>query len=188
MRPAVFLDRDGILNKLVIRKGQAVSPRTLNEFEPLPGVRTSVEALKRAGLLAIVVTNQPDVARGFLPQAELDRMHEHLRSAVGLDAIYTCCHDDGDDCQCRKPRPGLLLRAAQEWGINLSSSFLIGDSWRDIEAGRAANCTTLLIKAAGDQDPEATADFTVSDLAAAVEVILATVRSSGPAPRNCADS
>lgn len=172
MRSAVFLDRDGVLNRLVVRDGRAGSPRTLEEFELLPGVDLAVDILRRASLLVVVVTNQPDVARGFLTPAELERMHECLGRFVSVDAIYTCSHDDEDACPCRKPKPGLLLRAAQELQIPLRKSFLIGDTWKDIEAGKAAGCTTFLINPANKNFAGLAPDFVVSNLPAAVEAIL----------------
>lgn len=178
MRPAVFLDRDGVLNELVVRNGCKVSPRGFEDFQLLPGVSQAVELLKQAGFLAVVVTNQPDVARGFLDPGNLDLMHKQLREAVCLDAIYVCCHDDADECDCRKPKPGLILRAVKEWQIDLSSSFLTGDSWRDIEAARAVACRTVLVKSANQQYAGPKPDFMASDLADAVEVIL-----SGAWPR-----
>lgn len=172
MQAAVFLDRDGVLNKTVMRDGGAASPRALDEFELLPGVGLAVEGLKRAGLLVVVMTNQPDVARGVLAPAELERMHERLRGLVSVDAIYTCPHDDEDGCSCRKPKPGLLLRAAHEWGICLRKSWLVGDGWKDIEAGKTANCTTVLLKTRDRDSAGIAPNFVVSNLPAAVEVIL----------------
>ena len=175
MRPAAFLDRDGVLNQLVVRDGRGVSPRRLADFHCLPGVAQAVELLRQAGFLVIVVTNQPDVARGFLDLNGLNGMHVRLREAVRVDAIYACCHDDVDGCDCRKPKPGLLLRAAKEWQIDLGKSFLVGDSWKDIEAGRAAACTTMLVHRAGQHYAGPKPDFIVSDLSNAVEAILSGV-------------
>ncbi len=172
MRRAVFLDRDGVLTRLVPRAGRSVSPRTLSEFAVLADARAAVEDLRRAGLLAVVVTNQPDIARGALAPAMLRSMHRRLLRAVPLDAIYTCPHDDDDHCACRKPKPGLLVRAAEDWHISLQDSWMVGDSARDIAAGKAAGCTTLLVGASGAAAAGLAADFAVADLAAAAEVIL----------------
>jgi D-glycero-D-manno-heptose 1,7-bisphosphate phosphatase len=177
VRPAIFLDRDGVLNRHVVRNGRDVSPRRLEDFHLLPGVAKAVELLKQAGFLAVVVTNQPDVARGFLNPAHLDCMHERLREGVSVDAIYTCCHDDADGCDCRKPKPGLLLRAAKEWRISLSDSFFLGDSWKDIEAGRGVSCTTVLVKVPDQPYAGPEPDFTVGDLGQGVQVILSRARS-----------
>ena len=143
MRPAVFLDRDGVLNRLVLAHGRQVAPRTLRDFSLLPGVGRAVRRLRRAGFVVIVVTNQPEIARGRLPLADLELMHLRLRSLLPVHAVYTCPHDDSDFCHCRKPLPGLLFRAAHDWLIALRDSFMVGDSWRDIAAGRAAGCHTV---------------------------------------------
>jgi len=101
--------------------------------------------LKSAGFLLIAVTNQPEIARGALRIEALEAMHTLLRAHVPLDDIRVCIHDEDDDCACRKPRPGLLLDAAREWRIDLHQSFMVGDRWKDIDAGYAAGCRTLLI-------------------------------------------
>lgn len=172
MRSAAFLDRDGVLNKLVVRDGRAGSPRTLDEFELLPGVGSAVEALRRAGLLVVVVTNQPDVARGLLVLPELERMHGRLRALLPVDSVYTCPHDDADGCLCRKPKPGLLLQAAWELQISLKDSWLVGDSWKDIEAGKAASCTTLLVQSSDLNPGRIAPNLVVSNLPAAAQAIL----------------
>src|SRR5579863_8623386 len=145
MPAAVFLDRDGVLNQLVFREGRGASPRRFEDFELLPGAGGAVDSIKRAGLLTVVVTNQPDLSRGALDLAELGRMHDFLRSTARVDAIYVCPHARGDRCDCRKPKPGLLLRAAKDLAIELDRSYLVGDSWSDIEAGHASGCVTLLV-------------------------------------------
>jgi D-glycero-D-manno-heptose 1,7-bisphosphate phosphatase len=171
MRPAAFLDRDGVLNRLVVAEERARSPRTLREFQLLPDVARAVETLHRADLLVVVVTNQPDVARGLLPMGELERMHEWLRRVVAVDAIYVCPHDDRDECLCRKPRPGLLLEASREWGIALAGSYLVGDSWKDIEAGRRAGCRTILLGSARSPEKSLGVGLVARDLARAAELI-----------------
>jgi len=172
-RPAVFLDRDGVLNRLVMRDGRGASPRRLADFRLLPGAGTAVRALRGAGFLVIVVTNQPDVARGVLDAAELGRMHEILAAKLGVDAIYACTHDDENGCCCRKPRPGLLLRAGEELNVDLPASYMIGDSWRDVGAGRAARCRTVLVSnRVGNRSTGEDADFVVRSFKAAVSLIL----------------
>ena len=178
MRRAVFLDRDGILNRLVMRNGQAVSPRSLEQFELVPGIEQSIELLKRAGLLVVVVTNQPDVARMFLAASDLDHMHTRLREALPVDAIYACPHDERDSCACRKPKPGLLLQAASQWQICLEESWMVGDSWKDMEAGRAARCRTCLIRTPATDEKAAGGTLVASSLQEAVEAILADVSAA----------
>lgn len=178
MRPAVFLDRDGVLNKMVLRNEQPGSPRRVEEFQLLPGVRQAVELLRRAGLLVVVVTNQPDVARGFLPLGELERLHKRLRQWVPVDAIYTCPHDDADECTCRKPKPGLLLQASQEWNIRLPHSYMVGDSWKDIAAGQRAGCKTFLVQNGQRSPGDIAADVVIPDLPAAVRKIRAAIKKA----------
>lgn len=165
---AVFLDRDGVLNALVERDGESVSPRTLVDFAVVPDAQANVERLRNAGFRVFVITNQPDIARGRMSRATLDAMLEALRSTVVLDDIAVCMHDDADGCICRKPKPGMLEALAERWQIDLARSVVVGDSWRDVQAGRAANCATVLVGSAEDE----TADFTAASLGDAVDLIL----------------
>lgn len=145
MKRAVFLDRDGTINRAMVRDGKPYPPVMLDEFELLPGVEQTIEALREAGFLIIVVTNQPDVSTGLQRRDVVEAMHDKLR-AVGLcDDIKVCYHADADGCECRKPKPGMLIEAAREWRVNLASSFMVGDRWRDVAAGKAAGCFTFFI-------------------------------------------
>ena len=146
-RKAIFLDRDGVINKILFNNGKPFSPRKLDEFELLPKVEEALISFKEMGFLNIIVTNQPDIARGLMKIEELDSMHALIRKSLPIDDIYVCPHDDSDNCSCRKPKPGMLLDAAKKWDIDLSRSFIIGDTWKDIEAGKAAGCKTILIDA-----------------------------------------
>ena len=145
MNRAVFLDRDGVLNRVVLRDGKPHPPASLAELEILPRAREALANLKRQGFLLLVVTNQPDVARGTQTREAVEAMHDELSAVLPVDGFFVCYHDDADGCECRKPRPGLLLEAAKLHAIQLSASFLIGDRWRDIEAGASAGCRTVLI-------------------------------------------
>ncbi len=145
LRRAVFLDRDGVINREILRDGVPSSPRALDEFEVVPGVDEALDAFRAAGFVLIVVTNQPDLARGRMPRGVLDAMHRQLLARLPIDEVQVCPHDDADRCHCRKPRPGMLCDAAARWGIDLSRSIMVGDRWRDISAGRAAGCRTFLI-------------------------------------------
>jgi len=160
MRRAVFFDRDGVLNQAVVRGGQVRAPLALEEFVVLPGAAEAVAQVREAGFLAIVVTNQPEIARGQLSWDTLTAMHRHLCGIVPVDAVYICPHDSIDGCDCHKPQPGLLLEAANDWDLDLSASFLIGDRWRDVGAGRAAGCYTVLIERdySGTVDADCLAD------------------------------
>jgi D-glycero-D-manno-heptose 1,7-bisphosphate phosphatase len=142
---AVFLDRDGVLNKTIIRNGKPYPPRDLSELILSYGARTALDELKREGFLLIVVTNQPDVARGTTNRAGVDEINAELAAVLPLDAIEVCEHDDNAQCNCRKPKPGMILRAGERLGLDLAESYMVGDRWRDIEAGRRAGCRTILI-------------------------------------------
>jgi D-glycero-D-manno-heptose 1,7-bisphosphate phosphatase len=142
---AVFLDRDGVLNRAMIRDGKPYPPASLDELEILPDVPRGLAALKECGFQLLVVTNQPDVARGTQQRLVVENMHAKLRASLPLDDFFVCYHDDKDACECRKPKPGLLLQAAAVYRLDLASCFLIGDRWRDIEAGYAAGCATVWI-------------------------------------------
>ncbi len=145
MRKAVFLDRDGVINRAVLRDGKAYTPTTLENFEIIPGVEEAIRSLRDAGFLIIVVTNQPDVATGIQSQATVNAMHSILFAKNLCDDVKVCFHTDLDKCECRKPKPGMLLAAAREWNIDLKRSFMVGDRWRDISAGVAAGCFTFFI-------------------------------------------
>lgn len=144
-KPAVFFDRDGVLNHAVIRAGKPYPPQDLSEFRIVDRAREELFRLKALGFLLVVVTNQPDIARGTQTQGRVDEMNEKLRRELPVDDILACPHDSKDGCRCRKPSPGLLEHAAGRFGIDLQKSFLIGDRWRDIDAGHAAGCTTVMI-------------------------------------------
>lgn len=145
MRRAVFLDRDGVLNASLVRGGKPYAPRSLAEFELLPGVAEALAQSRRAGFLNVVVTNQPDVSNGKAKREDIEAMHARLLKELPIDAVKVCYHDDRDGCACRKPKPGMLLEAARELGIDLAQSFLVGDRWRDIAAAQAAGCKALFI-------------------------------------------
>lgn len=171
MRSAVFLDRDGVLNPLVESDGGLRSPRVRTEFTLDAGAPEPVRRLRRAGFLVFVVTNQPDVARGRLPRSELAAMNAELRARLRVDDLRVCPHDDGDRCACRKPRPGMLRVLARRWGVDLAASYMVGDTWKDVAAGRAAGCRTVLIRRRYNAGVEA--DETVASLADAADRILA---------------
>jgi D-glycero-D-manno-heptose 1,7-bisphosphate phosphatase len=142
---AVFLDRDGVLNRAFVRGGKPYPPATLDEFEILPDVPEALDILAAAGFLLIVATNQPDVARGIQSRATVEAMHRRLRETLPLDDIRACYEEDGPACRCYKPKPGMLLDAASDFGIDLNASYMVGDRWRDVGCGKAAGCYTLLI-------------------------------------------
>ncbi len=178
MRMAVFLDRDGVITRPLVREGKPYPPGSLEEMELLPGVPEALRALRQAGYCLVVVTNQPDVARGTTSRADVDAMNRRLQSTLPLDAIRMCVHDDRDGCDCRKPLPGLITQAARELDINCAASSLVGDRWRDIEAGRRAGCKTYFIDHAYEEPLPQSYDFRVSSLLEAASLILQTDLSS----------
>jgi len=170
---AVFLDRDGVLNEPVVREGKPYPPASLDELKVYPEAAEALARLKAAGYLLIVVTNQPDVARGTTPRQSVEAINAALGQALPIDDFLVCWHDDGDACGCRKPKPGLLLEAAGRYGIDLSRSFLVGDRWRDIDAVAAAGCRTVLIdRGYRERQPEHPEDFRADSLRAAVAWVL----------------
>jgi D-glycero-D-manno-heptose 1,7-bisphosphate phosphatase len=145
MNKAVFIDRDGVINELINRDGGKYSPRLVKDFHMFPFVPGAMKQIRDAGYLVVIVTNQPDISRGFLKQEVLDEMHQILRTLCQVDAIYVCPHDNSDACLCRKPLPGMLLEAASDFSIDLNSSWMIGDRDSDIQAGQKAGCSTIMI-------------------------------------------
>ena len=172
-RCAVFLDRDGVLIESTVRDGIPRPPDAVDDVVVLPGVVDACRRLRNANYLNIIVTNQPDVARA---KTSLDTVHSInalLRRILPIDDIYVCPHDDADRCPCRKPAPGMLFNAAAEHDINLEQSFMVGDRWRDIEAGREAGCRTVLVDRGYSDHPVPAAHTMVADLAHGVDWILA---------------
>lgn len=141
---AVFLDRDGVLNAVVVRDGRPFPPMSEDDLHLLPGVAEACHVLRDAGFLLIMVTNQPDIARGTMSEDIVTSINGRLQRELSLDGVSVCPHD-GDGCDCRKPKPGLLLEAANRLGIDLSASYMVGDRWRDTEAGQNAGCCAVFI-------------------------------------------
>jgi D-sedoheptulose 7-phosphate isomerase len=170
---AVFLDRDGVINRAFVRDGKPLPPPTIQELEILPGVPEALRDLKQHGYKLLVVTNQPDVGRGTLSRQTLEEMHRQLSTQLPLDDIFVCCHTDKDNCDCRKPLPGMLLEAARKHNIDLAASFMVGDRWRDIEAGYNAGCKTILIDYGySERPPDHLPDLRVGTLREAADWII----------------
>ena len=146
MRRCTFLDRDGVLNRTEVLDGIPHPPQSVEDAQILPGVGEALGLLKSAGFLLLVVTNQPDVARGSQTKEMVEAINRHLGGNLPIDGFYVCYHDNADRCSCRKPAPGLLLQAAKEHLIDLESSYMIGDRGSDVAAGAAAGCRTFLIE------------------------------------------
>ena len=171
LRSAVFLDRDGVLNDVEVRDGTPVPPASVDRMRLLPGVDTACARLHELGYVLVVVTNQPDIARGTQSREEVDRMHAYLRQWLPLDDVVVCPHDDADGCACRKPRPGMLLDAAARHGIDLAASFCVGDRWRDVEAARRAGVPAIYVQRHYGEREAVGADAVVPSLPDAVPFI-----------------
>jgi len=170
---AVFLDRDG-----TIARNAHYCCRE-EDFEILPTVPQAIRLLNQHGFKVIVVTNQSAIARGYLTEEKLFQIHQYMEDELAkcgahIDAIYYCPHHPDDGCQCRKPKPALLFRAAKKLGIDLSRSYAIGDGEIDIQAGRAASCRTVRVTTGSDVEKEVaeSSDYIADTLLAAAEWIV----------------
>jgi D-glycero-D-manno-heptose 1,7-bisphosphate phosphatase len=171
---AIFLDRDGVINRPLVRSGKPYPPSSLAEFEILPGVSEACQVLKELGFLLVVATNQPDVGRGTLARETVETMHRWLLRQLPIDRVITCFHAGqarGDSCDCRKPRPGMLFQAADALGIDLPKSVMIGDRWRDIDCGYNAGCQTIFIDWGYEEKLKRDPDFRARDLLGAARLI-----------------
>ena len=172
LRRAVFLDRDGVLNRATVRDGKPYPPASLAELEITDEALDACALLRGHGFALICITNQPDIARGTATRSVIDAMNAHVQQTLGLDCVLVCPHDDDADCQCRKPRPGLLFAAAQDLGITLDASVMVGDRWRDVEAGHAAGCRTVFIDRNYREKRPAAPDYTTPSVRDAAQWIL----------------
>lgn len=172
MKKAVFLDRDGVISRSEVRDGRPYAPRRLEDFEILPEVPGALAQLREAGFLLIVVTNQPDVGNGFVEREIIEKMHEEMCQAVAVDDVRVCYASQKEGSPFRKPKPGMLLEAAEKWGIDLGQSFMVGDRWSDVEAGRAAGCQTILIQRNYTEKQAENPNFTAASLEEASKIIL----------------
>jgi D-glycero-D-manno-heptose 1,7-bisphosphate phosphatase len=168
---AVFLDRDGVLNEVEVRDGTPHPPADIEQLCLLPGVVEACHRLRDLGFALVVVTNQPDIARGKQTRDEVDRMHDILRGRLPLDEIVVCAHDDADDCTCRKPRPGMILDAAARLDLDLAESFCVGDRWRDVESAKRAGVTAIFVDRGYGERRPTDPDAVVASLPDAVEFI-----------------
>ena len=177
MNKAVFLDRDGVLNLAIIRDGKPFSPANTAELKLAPYAEEALRELKAQGLKLLVVTNQPDVAKGIATRAGVEQIHDKLAAELPVDDIFVCYHKDGDGCECRKPKPGMLLEGARRYNVDLAESFMVGDRWRDVEAGQNAGCRTIFIDGGYEErQPARPADAHVHSLREAANWILRECR------------
>jgi D-glycero-D-manno-heptose 1,7-bisphosphate phosphatase len=181
LRRAVFLDRDGVLNRVLLRDGKPYPARTLAEFEILPGVEEACALLKRCGFCLVVATNQPDVGRGILEREAVERIHAEMCRRLPIDRVEVSYESGAENppSEFRKPRPGMLLRAAGELGLDLRRSFMVGDRWRDIDCGHAAGCVTFLVDYGYAEELRTQPDYRVKSLREAAEVIV-RMTNEGP--------
>ena len=171
--PAVFLDRDGILNRAIVRSGKPYAPARLEEAEVLSSTFTVLPQLKAAGYILIGITNQPDVARGTQSREVVESINTMIQSHLPVREIFVCYHDNIDNCDCRKPKPGLILQAAKKYGLDLSQSWMVGDRWKDIAAGRSAGVKTIFVDRHYAETYEGIpADFMVEDTLFIIDIIL----------------
>ena len=174
---AVFLDRDGVLNQAVVRNGKPYPPANAAELVLTPNAKEALQELKARGFLLLVVTNQPDVAKGITTRPAVEEINRKLASELPLDDVFVCYHQDSDRCDCRKPKPGMILNGAHQHNVDLAESFMVGDRWRDVEAGQNAGCRTVFIDGGYEErQPARPADATVHSLKEAVDWILQASR------------
>lgn len=170
---ALFLDRDGVLNRSLVQDGKPFAPTLLADFEFLPGVQEALSLAKSAGFMNIVVTNQPDLSTGKIDSEQFHLIQERCFSELSIDDIKFCPHVQADGCDCRKPLPGMIINAAKEYGIDVSKSYMIGDRWRDIECGQAAGCKTNFFIDYGYSEKMPEPPYTmVRNLGEAIQIIL----------------
>lgn len=172
MNKAIFLDRDGVVNQVNIVDGKPYPPKDITELILLPKVNEALQLLKEAGYLLIVITNQPDVVRGKTKIETVEAINQFLKDSLPIDDIFTCYHDDIENCNCRKPKPGNILKAANRHNINIQNSFMIGDRWRDIEAGESAGCKTFFINYSYKEKQPKVYSYKVKSLYEATKIIL----------------
>lgn len=170
----VFLDRDGVINRALEQDGKPYPPRSLAEFEILPEVPAACAKLKAARFWLVVATNQPDVGRGTLDRSVVEQIHAHMLKRLPIDWVEACYHPGKgqSDCDCRKPKPGMLLKAARELSANLSDCWMVGDRWRDVDCGHAAGCKTIFIDRGYTEELRKQPDFRAKNLLEAADIIL----------------
>lgn len=171
-KPAVFLDRDGVVIESAVKDGVPHPPASVGDVRFVPGVTEALDRLRQAGFALIVVTNQPDVARKTQRRDVVEAINARLAQSLPIDAFYVCYHDDRDECQCRKPLPGLLLEAARDRRLALEASYLIGDRWRDVDAANRAGVAAVFIDYGYEETLRSSPAARVASLSEAVAWIL----------------
>mgnify|MGYP001191920302 FL=1 len=178
MTRAVFFDRDGVINQALARDGHPFPPANWDEFSWVDGIKDVSKILKDAGFMLFCVTNQPDVRRGIQDRSVVEALHQYILVHLPLEKIYVCYHDDRDGCACRKPRPGMILKARDQYGLNLDSCWLVGDRWKDIDAGNAVGCQTVFLNYDYDETLRSSPDHTIFHLSELTSLILKSVEQT----------
>ena len=167
---AVFLDRDGVINDVYFRGGEKpIAPWSLEEFKFLPDIEDPLNELVEIGYSLFVVTNQPDITKKYVDRLVVDEMHKMILKRLPINDIIVCPHVDADKCVCRKPKPGMIQLLSKKYGLNIETSFLIGDTWRDVETGKNAKCIMILLDKPYNQSLDV--KHRVKDLKSAVILI-----------------
>lgn len=174
LSPAVFLDRDGVINRTFVRNGKPYAPRSLKDFKLMPNSKKSIELLKKNGFKVIVVTNQPDIGNSVVQLEEVEAMHLKLYEKTMIDDVFICPHRQDEGCTCRKPNIGMLIKASKKHNIDLKKSFMVGDRSSDIEAGNNAGCKTVFIDRHYKEASPLQFHFKVNSLQSAVRHIINT--------------
>jgi len=171
MNTAIFLDRDGVINQPILRNGlnKPIAPWSMDEFKLCEGIKNPLKQLANNKYRLFVVTNQPDISKEIIDASLVEKMNEIIRDTLPVDEIAYCPHEDYHECNCRKPKPGMILELSDKWNIDLEKSFMIGDGWKDIQAGESAGCKTILLDK--DYNKGVNADFHVRSLIEAVKII-----------------
>ena len=171
MNKTIFLDRDGVINNTILKDGKPHSPNLVSEFKILPGVVEAINEIKKLEFLCLVITNQPNVSRGLISKKEIDTMNNIILEKTKVDDFFICYHDDNDNCNCRKPKPGLIIEANKKWKIDFKKSFFIGDRWRDVEAGNLLGIRTIFVDNNYDEKKPSSPTFKSDSLLNAVKII-----------------
>lgn len=170
-KKAVFLDRDGVINEVIYRDGseKPSSPWNFEEFKLIPGIKKTLEELNHMGFHLFVISNQPDISRGFIKQGTTEKINQIISESFPISEIKVCPHDDQDNCNCRKPKPGMILDLCKKWNIDQIKSFIIGDNWKDMKAGKSAGLTCIILDMTYNKSVDA--DYRIEKLENAVEII-----------------
>ena len=170
-KKGIFFDRDGVINKSLILNNKPYPPKSLKDFEFFENIEKTLEQVRKSGFMSFIFTNQPDVARGALGKDKIEEINKYIYSKLPINKIYCCYHDDKDNCECRKPKAGMLYEAAKEFDVDLKKSFVVGDRWRDIDAGNLAGCKTIFIDYGYSEKLKTKPDYTINKIDEIIDLI-----------------